>query len=371
MSAQTIQSKTGVFARARRYAFAGVLATGTALALPALAGTASAATGPCPAVHDATGCGVIITINATAPFVTVSNPGNGNPYDGHDDTLVGVVNNSGVALSSLGLSSSLDIFGFDGDGVCTSTFTGDSYCSGLAKSASGYEGPDNTFSGISSDKKSGTADFTSALGGSASTWFSLENDLSGCVGETESATPQANVAETDCVTIPSGPVTIVKTDKSTGKSLNPGGSYSVYTTAGPHTSSDTPVATCTITTGGTCTTSALLPAGIYYVDETTAPAGYTAAAEQQVLVIGGATVNVADDPIPPPVVPPVVQPNSGTTTTTTTTAPAAAVTGATTVHTGESFAGSQPYLLAVLGAGFGLTSLGLVKRRRAQAAARR
>jgi len=37
--------------------------------------------------------------------------------------LVGVVNNSASTVSSLALTGS-DIFGFDGDGICTFTFVG-------------------------------------------------------------------------------------------------------------------------------------------------------------------------------------------------------------------------------------------------------
>ncbi|HUO49457.1 MAG TPA: hypothetical protein VMU09_11530, partial [Acidimicrobiales bacterium] len=76
----------GVIARVRRFAFAGVLATGTAVALPALtmASPASAASA-CPAVGHATDCGVLITINADGSVSITSPADNGNPYDGHDD----------------------------------------------------------------------------------------------------------------------------------------------------------------------------------------------------------------------------------------------------------------------------------------------
>jgi len=43
---------------------------------------------------------------------------------------------------------------------------------------------------------------------------------------------------------------------------------------------------------------------------------------------------------------------------------ASAVAGATTVHTGEDFAGSEPYVVILGGVGFGLVSLGALKRRR-------
>src|SRR5579862_5190949 len=76
----------------------------------------------CPATGVATGCGVLITITDTGsgPVLGVTMPGNGNPYDGSDDTLVGVINDTaGDTITSFILSFSSDIFGFDGDGMCT------------------------------------------------------------------------------------------------------------------------------------------------------------------------------------------------------------------------------------------------------------
>ena len=356
-------TRPGALARVRRFAFAGVLASGAALTLPALT-TAASATTVCPSVGVASDCGVLITINPDAS-VSITTPGNGNPYDGNDDTLVGVVNNSSVALSSIGLTSTKDIFGFDGDGMCTYSFTGDTYCNtnnagnpsfqthnGNKTNKNGtdpfdYQGPTTSFSNISADKKSGTVVFD-ALAGGASTYFSLENNLVGC-------------ADGPCVTIPTGPLTVNKTDDKSNP-LN-GGTYAVFTDASPHAGSA--VATCTITAGGTCTTSGNLDNGVYYVDETVAPTGFTAAAEQKVLVLGGATVTFVDTPIVVP--PPVVLPSQSTTTTTTTTVtPATAVAGATAVHTGESFAGSAPYVVATLAVGGSLIGLGLARRRCAQ-----
>jgi hypothetical protein len=71
-------------------------------------------------------CGTIITINNDSSVVSTTGQG---PYDGADDTLVGVVNNSQYSIKSIDLSSgftlfgvtfgSTNIFGFDGDGVNT------------------------------------------------------------------------------------------------------------------------------------------------------------------------------------------------------------------------------------------------------------
>src|SRR5579862_2075737 len=73
----------------------------------------------------ATGCGAVITVtsvdnNGVANGFTVANTGNDNPYDGDDDTLIGVRNNSGATLNSMPLTSSANpgIFQFDEDGPC-------------------------------------------------------------------------------------------------------------------------------------------------------------------------------------------------------------------------------------------------------------
>ena len=54
------------------------------------------------------------------------------PYDGVEDTLVGVQNNTSAVISSFNITSS-GIFGFGGDGICTFSFTGSGYCSASQK----------------------------------------------------------------------------------------------------------------------------------------------------------------------------------------------------------------------------------------------
>ena len=53
------------------------------------------------------------------------------PYDGSDDTLFGIQNDTSQTVSSVSIASHVQIYGFDGDGICHYTFTGDSYCSSL------------------------------------------------------------------------------------------------------------------------------------------------------------------------------------------------------------------------------------------------
>src|SRR5215469_2576611 len=136
-----------------------------------LCSTAGAWAAPiCPVTGNTnTDCGYIITIGPGV-VITGAAVAGANPYDGSDDALIGVVNNSGaVYTGSFTLNGSgNDIFGFDGDGICG--FVSASYCS---TAPTGYEGPLNTFSNINSNHTVGTVNIT-GLGIGAATYFSLE-----------------------------------------------------------------------------------------------------------------------------------------------------------------------------------------------------
>ena len=182
----------------------------------------------CPAIGYDNSCGILINVTSSGTQIlqdpnnapsTVSNPSPGSqvPYDIGDDTLVGIVNNTAkpvYAVQLSGESTGTDLFGFDGDGICTyglngsdtngaagggtgSTplpvgdfggYTGDSYCtpsqleggaapSGFDPNGSDYEGPNNTFSNISPDETTGVVNFTTPLQPGQSTYFSLEESL--------------------------------------------------------------------------------------------------------------------------------------------------------------------------------------------------
>jgi hypothetical protein len=126
----------------------------------------------CPTTSNTnTDCGYILNIGV-GDVITGSLVAGANPYDGSDDALVGIVNNSGASFTgSFTLSGSGNgggIFGFDGDGICS--YVSASYCS---TAATGYEGPLVTFSGISGDQSTGTVN-VAGLAAGASTYFSLE-----------------------------------------------------------------------------------------------------------------------------------------------------------------------------------------------------
>jgi hypothetical protein len=134
----------------------------------------------CPAAgKDTTGCELLITVTAvsgggaaTAFTVAASSPDLG-PYDGADDTLIGILNNSGASLTSISLSSNTDLFGFDGDGICAYIA-----CPGTPD-LSGYGPAGVTFSGINaSATTSGTVNFNPGIADGGSAFFSLEGPLS-------------------------------------------------------------------------------------------------------------------------------------------------------------------------------------------------
>jgi hypothetical protein len=174
-------------------------------------------------VGTAVGCGAVITVftvdaNGQATSFTVTATGNGNPYDGDEDTLVGIQNNSGANLRSIVLSSpdtsDGGIFFFDGDGPCNTQFHAGGYlwCPGGYPATpgdhnpNGYAGPHNTFivdTGTSCTVNSqpatcytsGTVNFVvgevdNGIPAGGSTWFALEGtpESIGGVSVTESLT---------------------------------------------------------------------------------------------------------------------------------------------------------------------------------------
>jgi PEP-CTERM motif len=130
----------------------------------------------CPAIGLDTGCGILITINAdNSVTVTAASSPTQPPYDGVEDTLIGVLNNSSVAVGSLPLSSSTVIFGFDGDGICASSIS--PRPAGCPFGTTGYEGPGVSFSGINAARTNGIVNFGPAIGPGGSAFFGLEEAL--------------------------------------------------------------------------------------------------------------------------------------------------------------------------------------------------
>ncbi len=128
---------------------------------------------------SATGCGAVLDVTAVngsgaATSFTATNTGNGNPYDGNEDTLIGIDNNSGATLDSITLNATDNTWGglgnLDGDGPCSYNA---SDCYGL----SGYEGPGTGFSGPCTGMygcDTITVNFTGGLASGSTDWFALE-----------------------------------------------------------------------------------------------------------------------------------------------------------------------------------------------------
>lgn len=139
--------------------------------------TSAAYAGVCPAVGKDTDCAVIITVTDSGATVAFTGQG---PFDGVEDTLVGVVNKSKLPLSSLGLTSSSTIFGFDGDGLSSYGIASNSMDS------TGYGGPNAYFTKIDSSLKSGTVNFVNPVAANGGTaFFALEEALSAATACTD------------------------------------------------------------------------------------------------------------------------------------------------------------------------------------------
>jgi hypothetical protein len=153
------------------------------------------ASGVCPNVLHADGpqgigsgsaadCNLVITFAANGA-ITTSGPG--GAYESAEDSLIGVVNDSGHAITSFNITGS-DIFGFDGDGIDTYiNRTGANGGLGYATKdwyplvagnpdTTGYGGPDAYFTNIVGTG-SGTVNFVGGIASGASTFFSLEEPI--------------------------------------------------------------------------------------------------------------------------------------------------------------------------------------------------
>jgi hypothetical protein len=133
--------------------------------------TALAQPNPCPPFGADTECGVVVTVPASGPDqIRRTRQG---PYDGADDILVGVVNESSQPLPEMSMQSPEAIFGFDGDGIDTFGAPGN------ASDPTGYGGPNATFANISSDMTTGDVDFITPIPPGGTAYFSLELPLTG------------------------------------------------------------------------------------------------------------------------------------------------------------------------------------------------
>jgi hypothetical protein len=179
----------------RRFRMLGAGSAAAVALLGLASGTAAAAnptTAPfteCPAIGAAPSCEILLSVNASRSISVLGDSSVG-PYDGSDDTLVGIVNNSGSPVQAIVVSGpNSDLGAFDGDGICTYAtggitgpgFSGDGYCTAqqLAGTDPGdYAGPDNTFTADPKSQDDVEVDFNGkGLAPGQSTYFSLEGAL--------------------------------------------------------------------------------------------------------------------------------------------------------------------------------------------------
>ncbi|HSZ05581.1 MAG TPA: SGNH/GDSL hydrolase family protein [Solirubrobacteraceae bacterium] len=162
------------------------LSVATALCLAASAGVtneaSAAAPAPpftqCPAIGEDTGCGLLIYATPSGQEGVAGDPTQG-PYDGSDDTLIGVQNESSAPISSIPIVSPTGepVFGFDGDGICSGDYGAWTGSSGCPYGSTGYEGPGVSFTSISPDQSAGTVVITPAIPPGGHAYFSLEEAL--------------------------------------------------------------------------------------------------------------------------------------------------------------------------------------------------
>jgi hypothetical protein len=194
---------------------------------------ASAAFTQCPAIDLNSGCQFLV--NVTDAETTIESDPSLGPYEGADDALIGIVNNSSKPITSIKLAAENELFGFEGDGICTITekpapgcvvlpkdaegkatleggkpcppateacgfeapagepagiaFPAGVFVVGQAKNGdpvTGYEGPTSWFTGIenvgSNINAKGVVNFSPAIPPGGSTYFSLESPPVGGFG---------------------------------------------------------------------------------------------------------------------------------------------------------------------------------------------
>jgi hypothetical protein len=161
----------------------------------------------CPQVGVDVGCQFLIDV--TANGTTILQDTSQGPYEGSEDALIGVKNDSSSPLSSIPISTPANsgTFSFDGDGLCDNGAgpvpagcvqigTANTPCDPTnfmpcafppapgqpaadpdaytGSTQNGYEGPQNYYTNVSSDLSSGTVVFSPAIPPGGSTYFSLE-----------------------------------------------------------------------------------------------------------------------------------------------------------------------------------------------------
>jgi hypothetical protein len=166
-------------------------------------GSAGHATNLYPSIGaDTLGPALIITLNSNGTATVSNGPSAGHPYDGVEDTYIGVENNTSATVFNITITgdriSGNSIFGFDGDGIGVGPYSGTGIqqygtvnsfdaahaangCTSVGGSGcTGYGGPISFFSNIHTlglGVDQGTLNFNGGLAANGFTWFALEEPL--------------------------------------------------------------------------------------------------------------------------------------------------------------------------------------------------
>jgi hypothetical protein len=163
----------------------------------------------CPAIANSPSCEILLVVNSDNTVSVTGDPSVG-PFDGSDDTLVGIVNDSSAAVKAVTVSGpGSDLSGFDGDGICSGDYGSWAGSTGCPYGTTGYEGPGASFVTSPSLPNSAEVDFSGGLAPGASAYFSLE----GALTSAELAAREGSLVPFNCPSAgTSEPVTLKKVD---------------------------------------------------------------------------------------------------------------------------------------------------------------
>ena len=284
----------------------------------------------CPPVDKDFGCQFLIVVSASG--TTVLQDTTQGPYEGSEDALIGIQNNSSNPISAIPLAApGSSLFGFDGDGICRpgsppvpsgcgpppggTTCTGSSVCSFPAppgqppgytepgaqsgSTQNGYEGPTTWYSNVSADLSGGQVNFSPSLQPGQSTFFSQESPPS-LAALAVGSTPQVVTFST--------PPTVTSRGASFSGVVNPNGAattaffqygldarYSTRGASGPVYNQSTPGQSVAVSSSHPviASISALMPNAQYHVRLVASNKSGTTLGPDQ-------TFMTMQDPAPPP-----------------------------------------------------------------------
>lgn len=375
-TACSTRTKGGFRARVHRAAGVAALALGGALVLPAILLTTTspvgAATGSAsaPVKIPAVNCGHGQDVNCGSVTVSKTDSWTGDPVAGATFTMY-EANHQGTVCDTSKEPKDLTENPMTTDSTGSVTFTPlkdqKSYCVVETGAPPGYTASsDPVFVSVMNVKWDHESE----------AWVCAADKGNG--PSIESVTNDSEHQDSVCVTNASFtddpiPVTITVSKFGVGGAGLPGATFTLQHTDGSAVTTGTggvvsgSTASCTTsggsaTTAATCSISGIMIAGSYQLAETAAPTGYTGVSPIPVTVTLGVTpVQVVATDSLTPVTPPPTAAGGGTSGG----GSSAVVPSATTVHTGEPFAGATPYVAAMALVGGSLLGLGMLRRRAA------